>query len=56
MQTLASTLRSMFSRPVLTLMLVARCLDRFAIVLPDATGGLPGRSEYVYLLLHRGSR
>jgi len=56
MQTLASTLRSMFSRPVLALMLVARCLDRFAIVLPDATGGLPGRSEYVYLLLHRGSR
>ena len=56
MQTLASTLRSMFNRSILTLMLVARCLDRFAIVLPDATGGLPGRSEYVYLLLRRGCR
>ena len=56
MQTLASTLRSIFNRPILALMLVAPCLDRFAIVLPDATGGLPSRSEYVYLLLHRGRR
>ena len=56
MQTLAGTLRSMFNRPILPLMLVARCLDRFAIVLSDATGGLPGRSEYVYLLLRRGRR
>ena len=30
------------------------CFDRFAVVLPDATGSLPGRSANVYLLLHRG--
>jgi len=28
------------------------CFDRFAVVLPDATGGLPGSSGCVYLLLH----
>jgi hypothetical protein len=55
-QTLASTLRSMFNRPILVLMLVTRCPDRFAIILPDATSGLPGRSEYVYLLLRQGRR